>query len=217
MIPAYRTQLHIKICYPTHLFFPQLFTVVFNVFQNGKKFSVWKLPWLSMAITFRHTYSSMRSFILRNMSVTCVIFSIIWPTSCRSWSIEIGRPIIDVRHVWSVTRLLETCNTISSDDIWQSCFLKLCNVFILKLWDYNKMWTFLAVNEDNSPSLYSSYRDPDTMIIIKSAVDTLVLWQKKHSLKLLKNSSILFVIKLIFHNAANLTSFRKNLRYLILF
>jgi hypothetical protein len=101
--------------------------------RMDRRFSTY-VPWLSMAMTFRHTYSSMRSFILRNMSVTCVIFSIIWPTSCRSWSIEIGRPIIDVRHVWSVTRLLETCNMINTNDV-TNLFLLMLSFFVLKVWD----------------------------------------------------------------------------------
>lgn len=51
----------------------------------------------------------MLSLIRRNINVTCVIFSTISPTSCRSWSMVIGLPIIDVRQFCSVQRLVSTC------------------------------------------------------------------------------------------------------------
>lgn len=64
--------------------------------------------WVNMMMTFRHTYSSIRSFTRLNMRVTCVIFSTITPTSCRSWSIVMGLPIIEDRQFCSMHRLWDT-------------------------------------------------------------------------------------------------------------
>lgn len=64
---------------------------------------------VNMIMTFKHTYSSIRSFTLLNMRVTCVIFSTITPTSCRSWSIVMGLPIMEDRQFCNMHRLWDTC------------------------------------------------------------------------------------------------------------
>jgi len=64
---------------------------------------------VNIIMTFRHTYSSIRSFTLLNMRVTCVIFSTITPTSCRSWSIVMGLPIIEDRQFCNIHRFWNTC------------------------------------------------------------------------------------------------------------
>ena len=61
-----------------------------------------------MATTLRQTYSCLLSWKLRKLVITLVIFSTIVPTSCRSWSIVIGRPIMEVRQVWRVTKFVDT-------------------------------------------------------------------------------------------------------------
>ena len=63
---------------------------------------------VSMATTLRQTYSCLLSWKLRKLVITLVIFSTIVPTSCRNWSIVIGRPIIEVRQVCKVTRFVDT-------------------------------------------------------------------------------------------------------------
>jgi len=68
---------------------------------------------VNIIMTFRHTYSSIRSFTLLNMRVTCVIFSTITPTSCRSWSIVMGLPIIEDRQFCSIHRFWNTCGQSS--------------------------------------------------------------------------------------------------------
>ena len=65
--------------------------------------------WDTMAITLRHTYSSIFNWNWRKMAITLVIFSTMLPTSCLNWSMVMGLPIIDVRHVCRVTRLVATC------------------------------------------------------------------------------------------------------------
>lgn len=71
----------------------------------------WKyIPCESIVITFRQTYSSIRSLTRLNINVTYVIFSTMSPTSCRNWSMVIGRPIMLVRHVCNVYMLFVTCN-----------------------------------------------------------------------------------------------------------
>lgn len=67
-------------------------------------------PWFSIVITLRHTYSSIVNFICLNIKVTWVIFSIINPTSCRSCSIVISRPIIDVKQLCNVHKFDSTWN-----------------------------------------------------------------------------------------------------------
>ena len=61
-----------------------------------------------MAMTLRQTYSSILSWNCLNMAITLVIFSTIFPTSWRNWSIVIGFPIILVKHVCNVTKLVAT-------------------------------------------------------------------------------------------------------------
>ena len=63
---------------------------------------------VSMATTLRHTYSCMVSRKFLKVVMTLVIFSTMVPTSCRSWSMVMGRPIMEVRQVCSVTRLVAT-------------------------------------------------------------------------------------------------------------
>ena len=46
------------------------------------------------------------------MAITLVIFSTIFPTSWRNWSIVIGFPIILVKHVCNVTKLVATWEKI---------------------------------------------------------------------------------------------------------
>ena len=62
----------------------------------------------TMAMTLRQTYSSILSWNCLNMAITLVIFSTIFPTSWRNWSIVIGFPIILVKHVCNVTKLVAT-------------------------------------------------------------------------------------------------------------
>lgn len=80
-----------------------------------------------MVITFRQTYSSILSLTLLNISVTYVIFSTMSPTSCRNWSMVIGRPIILVRHVCNVYMLFETYTQAHSLNITQNTYsAKVC-------------------------------------------------------------------------------------------
>merc|ERR1719195_2035539 len=52
--------------------------------------------------------------------MTLVIFSTMVPTSCRSWSMVMGRPIMEVRQVCSVTRLVATswCGSAVAPSEW---------------------------------------------------------------------------------------------------
>ena len=63
---------------------------------------------VSMATTLRQTYSCMVRRKFLKVVMTLVIFSTMVPTSCRSWSMVMGRPIMEVRQVCSVTRLVAT-------------------------------------------------------------------------------------------------------------
>ena len=78
---------------------------------------LYRIPWFSIVITLRHTYSSIVSLIWRNINVTWVIFSIIKPTSWRSCSMVISLPIMDVRQVWSVQRFVSTWNSKNDFDV----------------------------------------------------------------------------------------------------
>ena len=78
-------------------------------------YSYVSLPsWVSIATTLRHTYSWIVSRKLRSEVMTLVTFSTMLPTSCLSWSMVMGRPIMEVRQVCRVTRLVATYHTISS-------------------------------------------------------------------------------------------------------
>ena len=61
-----------------------------------------------MATTLRQTYSCIvRRKFLKEV-ITFVILSTMGPTSCLSWSIVMGLPIMEVRQVCRVTRLVAT-------------------------------------------------------------------------------------------------------------
>ena len=63
---------------------------------------------VSMATTLRQTYSWTVSLKFLREVMTLVTFSTMLPTSCRSWSMVMGRPIMEVRQVCRVTRLVAT-------------------------------------------------------------------------------------------------------------
>lgn len=65
---------------------------------------------VSMATTFKQTYSWMVSLKFRKEVITLVTFSTMLPTSWRNWSMVMGRPIIEVRQVCRVTKLVATYN-----------------------------------------------------------------------------------------------------------
>ena len=64
---------------------------------------------VTIATTFRQTYSCMVSLKFLKVEMTCVIFSTMGPTSCLNWSMVMGLPIMEVRHVWRVTKFVATC------------------------------------------------------------------------------------------------------------
>ena len=90
--------------------------VVIDLFSRYvATYSYVSLPsWVSIATTLRHTYSWIVSRKLRSEVMTLVTFSTMLPTSCLSWSMVMGRPIMEVRQVCRVTRLVATYHTISS-------------------------------------------------------------------------------------------------------
>ena len=63
---------------------------------------------VTIATTFKQTYSCIVSLKFLKVVMTFVIFSTMVPTSCLSWSMVIGLPIMEVRQVCSVTKLVAT-------------------------------------------------------------------------------------------------------------
>lgn len=131
----------------------------------------WKyLPCESIVITFRQTYSSIRSLTRLNISVTYVIFSTMSPTSCRNWSMVIGRPIMLVRHVCNVYMLFVTWLwKINYNRIWiYSSFifqikiyicvlLKICVTLRLLLINWNYYYTNdLSIKRKNLQYYYKN-------------------------------------------------------------
>ena len=93
-----------------------------------------------MATTLRQTYSCIvRRKFLKEV-ITFVILSTMGPTSCLSWSIVMGLPIMEVRQVCRVTRLVAT---------WK--FAKLAFNFWLVLKYFGNTWEILRNIEKYSP------------------------------------------------------------------
>ena len=109
----------------------------------------------TIARTLRHTYSSILKWHERKTAITLVIFSTIIPTSWRSWSIVMGFPIIEVKHVCSVTKFVATLKIHIPYVTWNSKFnayeKKEMSYFIIEILLINPstqiytLWCFLGV------------------------------------------------------------------------
>ena len=139
-------------------------------------------PWFNIVITLRQTYSSILNLTRRNINVTCVIFSTIKPTSCLNWSIVMGRPIIEVKHVCNVTRLFETCRQTSSTkkknyiNFHRRCHRHRC----LGLLGKHKLllvWNPLPVRPCSCSIVYELRVSPDMQKLLKQEVRATCVWE----------------------------------------